>query len=896
MPGGDEKEIGAVATWYSPSKTRPPQSSILLVSRPRLIQALDACLERDISFIIAPAGFGKSTLLAQWRARLVEQSTPCGWISLDEADAQARQFLAYVVFALDAAGVNVGRLTIDADNGFIDSSLDFIAANIISAIKLSPQRIVLILDDYHRLQSSGVDEILHEVMSQCTDKIHIAIGSRERPQLNVSTLLASGKATEVGAVDLRFSDDEVRAAIGAEISDEVFASLQKKVEGWPVAVQLTKLLVTGKEDLASAITKLHGYSGHLASYLTDQVISGLPDDIQNFVLKTSILDSFNAELADSVCEHTSSGLLLKQLEPMQALLVPIDDDLKWYRYHHLFAECLQDLLKQRSGNEISLLHIKAAHWLCKNGFYANAVRHAREAGDYELCASIIGEAGGWELILFGGIGYLANLMAYIPDKEVRKYPRLLFAKTYLALKSGEIKTARAYFDAASSRDDVAVDPHVQRDQLNVGILLGTYEDAPLLEFDADRFRRSLEKVAPDDSITRGCILCQIALRHAAFGDFIAGSEVAHKAMRAMREGESLLGLNYSIIHAGMHALYAGKYQIAFANYEKAAEMAADNFGADSGLKYNADICLQSLSYWKSGIDEDAVTVLTNAITHSQQHDGWFEIFAIGFDALFHQAMQLNNFDRASEIIEKMRTTAADRGIQRLEHVCSAYQLHLFVKSGRMHDAAVEYERIREWLDLDSKESVERPWLPPVMAACSCARFLTATDRNEEALVAIDHALQSTLLTGAKFHEMRVLLVKATILENAKDRPNAVKALLCALELAAPYGIRQPFVSGATEKMLRASRGHLRGGDYDLILENFISDIIGQETADAGLLSDREMQVLEELAEGKSNKEIARALDMTENTVKFHLKNVFSKLGVTRRIQAVTRARDMQYID
>ncbi len=899
----DQESLDSASTWFSETKIRMPRMPIHLVPRQRLIDILDRSAERRLTLITAPAGFGKSTLLAQWRDSLRGKAVKCAWIGLDEDDGEIHQFLSYVILSLAMAEVDVGRLEISAENGLLETSVRSVTSNILRVLQEAQERVILILDDYHRLNSPDVDAFLLDLLSRCPDNFHLVISSRVRPNLNAPTLLASGEATEIWAETLRFSDEELRAAFEGRLNDRAFELLQAKVEGWAVAVQLAKLLLSGDEDIEQALMRLHGHRGHIASYLTDQIIATLPDDQRTFILKTSILDKFNASLADAVCERKDSLNILKALEPLHALLVPIDNDYEWFRYHHLFAECLHDQLRQTHSDEYEALHRRASRWLEENGYYSDAVRHARMIGDYSLCAELISNAGGWELILFGGIGYLRNLVWNIPDSELPNYPRMQVAKAYLSLKDGQVKTARALFDSAEAQSkDYPGDEKLERDLLNVRVLLETYEDNMLVDPDNELLHGLNEKLSQYDAVTAGIIQCQLSLRYAAFGNFEAASEQARNAMRSMRQADTVLGLNYCYIHAGMSAFYQGAYQVAYANFEQAEEMAADNFGADSGLKYVADVCMHALLFWRGDLQEEGYERLRKALAHVQDYDGWLDIYAIGFDACFHQALHDQDFDGALRTVEQMKMIAWDRGLRRLDQLAEALTLLALVHAGARQEAALEYEAISDWYEPGAWKNNRWLWLTHVAAANACALHFKAEGEHGQAFAHIEDAIACAAALGANFHLLRSHLVKADIFEKGGDREAAMGPLLAALDLGARERLRQPFIGGVAEKLLRALRGKIRWENQNIIVANFISDILGLEArqsqtgGEGNVLSDREVQVIEELSLGKSNKEIARALDMTENTVKFHLKNIFAKLNVSRRLQAVTAARQRNLID
>ncbi|MYH14587.1 MAG: hypothetical protein F4149_05375 [Gammaproteobacteria bacterium] len=896
MQAKEEEEFDGPVAWLSKSKFQPPTSTSHLIARPLLIDLLENALNRRLIVVAAPAGFGKSTLLAQWCAGRDQLDEVSAWLTLDEADAEPNQFLTCLIHALDNAGFNVGELSIAADDGLMGTSVHLVLRRLAVTFQQAESPTLLVIDDYHRAKSPAIDKIVLDLAEHCAGNLTLCLASREKLFPELASMLASGEALEIDAAKLRFTDAELRIAVGVDLTETVFAALQTKVEGWPVAIQLARLLLNDDTDHEASIAHLHGHTGHLAAYLTEQVIERLSPEQRNFVLKTSILDTFDAELADAVCGHDRSSHLLKALEPLHALLIPLDHRCASFRYHHLFAECLQDLLHQQRDVEVRQLHLNAARCLGERGDYSAAVRHGMTAKHDGLCADLVCRAGGWELVLFGGIGRLNGLLRHFPQRVLKKYPRLQFAKSYLALKNGEISEARAYFDCAASspRFDKG-DAALMRDHINMRILIEAYEDNGLVNPDNDFIHEALDRIGADDSMTRGIIQCNMALRHTAFGRFEQARQQAETAARSMREARSVLGLNYAYLHLGMVAFYTGRYQVATANFERATDMARDNFGADSGLKYLSEVYLQAVRFWKAGLDDSSMDALTDAVEHMRRFDGWFENFAIGYDALFHHAMQSGRYQDAWETIRKMEADANERGIERLRLLCSAFRLIYFVRTDDLRGSAREYEQVKAVVAQNVELTPSANWLILFFCACACAQHLAASNARL-ALTYARRAHEVVAAIGADFFVLRSQLMQALVLDAANRRRDAVEALLPALKMASTSEIAQPFLSRDAERLLRATRGRAHLYDEDVLMSNFISDVLGRNANGERLLSECEMQVMEELAAGKSNKEIARVLDRTENTVKFHVKNIFAKLNVTRRMQAVTAAKALKLIE
>lgn len=883
--------------WLSRSKLRPPTITSAILHRQRLMDKLSRAKDRPFSLITAPAGYGKSTLLAQWFYKNVAEEQFCAWINLDESDADPNQFLALIIQAIGLSGLEMRQLSVLAEVGLVGTSLSNVLKRTADTIANSEKLVLLCIDDYHRVQSDEVDNILIELSHHTSDQLRICLSSRNVLSPALTNLLLAADADSVEVNDLKFSEIEIRETFGDDLNEQEYLDLQSKVEGWPVALQMAKLLIGGNPDDRGSLRLLHGHTGHLENYLTDQVISNLNSELQDFLLNTSILDSFDAQLADAVCGHDKSRDYLRQLESLHALLVPLDSENRSFRYHLLFRECLNELLIRKYPEKYNELHLKAAVWLGERRRTAEAVQHARQIGAFDVWSDLICNAGGWELILFGGIGYLQGLVRQFPDQELGKYPRLQIAKSYLFLKSGDVLSARAQFDAAcASVNFDESDKGLMRDYINIRVLLESYEDEPLIDYDNEFLEQASQTEQLNDPITRGVVQASIVSRHIAFGEFEKANDVAHASARSMREGNSILGLNYALLHIGLCAFYCGNFRTAVANYRQAEEMADDNFGADSGLKATTTVQYSSLKYWKNEIELLKGSDFETAVYQICEYDGWFEAYVVGFDALFHDALYSRDFERAYEYIEKLRETGLQRGVSRMVVIADCFELTILLVKNDMRKAAILFEEVKKHNAPNTRKLHTPTWIVRMYAGLASCRYLIKTGEFREALRIAQSLRMIVSGINANFFLIRCLLNQAIALDGAKRRKEAVDTVVTALELAAPSEIIQPFRSPSAVRLLRSARGRIRNEVDKILVTNFLSEILKTGQNKSSLLSDREFQVLEELSFGKSNKEIAYSLDMTDNTVKFHLKNIFSKLKVTRRIQAVSVAKEQQLID
>ena len=301
--------------WFNISKTSSPRLPDHMIRRELLLAKLDEALHCQISYLVAPAGYGKSTLLSQWCDELTKQKIACAWLNLDASDDEICGFFSYLVLALEGAGIDIGSLKTGAENGFQHLSETSIGTEILSLFDSLNQKLVLILDDYHMVSSTKVADFLHALQMCGHGMLHVSFASRESIGGNSPAILASGNAVAIDARELKFSDREVCSVLGQELDKETLGALQEKVEGWPFAVQMTRISAQSG-DLKSAISSLCGHHGHIGDYLIHQVVDNLPENLSDFVIKTSLLDKFNLELADEICGNHGGQDAINDLSMM----------------------------------------------------------------------------------------------------------------------------------------------------------------------------------------------------------------------------------------------------------------------------------------------------------------------------------------------------------------------------------------------------------------------------------------------------------------------------------------------------------------------------------------------------------------------------------------------------
>lgn len=886
------------ASWIIESKFEPRRPNINLVFRKRLTTILDRALKCKIALVVAPAGFGKSTLLCQWCEIIADRDIRFAWLTLDKNDDDARQFLAYISMALFRAGIDIEELGVGAQNGFSDSPVRLVLSSLIRLLRRTSVDCVLVLDDYHSVSSMHIDGIVKQLLLETPDNFTIIINSRTTPSLDTPLMVASGHAIHIGPEDLRLTYEETQTLLADVASEVDIQTIYGQTEGWPVAVQLAKVQ---KQARPNEPVEPATPSGLIASYLTDQILSTLDNDVRDFLLTTSVLESFCPELADIVREQSNSLEILNRLESLTALLIPLNIDGDWYRLHHLFAEYLREILRKESPKRINDIYLKASEWHSKQGYLIEAVKYAALAADFAKCEVLILKAGCWKIILNEGIGVLRSLFRLLPDHIISSSPRLLVARAYLHCKDGEQHEARGLLEISLTLDiDGVEDEMYERDFMVVESMVNAYEDRKTWVDDLGKIQARERLLSQIDPLEAGTLKCEEVLIHFALGDFDAASHSIKSAFGYMRKSGSVLGLNYCYLHAGVAAIYSAKFDVAKANISRALEMAENNFGSDSGLKHMALVLDYALKVWSGEATPDTIKGFSQTLAYIEEYDGWVEIYLVGLDAAFHLAEQCADYEFALEISTRFMNVAKKRYLERLDIFAQILKVKALHYLGRRDEMSDMVTQVQDWTNRNTEEMEPRAWQCFFLAATSLLTIKDICDKS--ILTTISNALDHAQHMNAHLFVMRLTIAKFLVLPKLERDVEDHSDLLAVVRKASRERMMGPFlVNAETRRLLKQVRTDLQTNEDELIVVNFVSDILTQfdvlrPQKKKNILSAREQDILEKLAIGQSNKEIARTFELTENTVKFHLKNIFSKLSVNKRTQAIAEAHRLNLLD
>lgn len=394
------------------------------VMRPRLIERLNAGLHGKLTLVSAPAGFGKTTLVAEW---IANDARKASWLSLDDGDSDPVRFFAYTIAALQTIEPKIGVGILKLLESPQPPPIDSLLTPLLNELAMMPEDFVLVLDDYHVLDSHEIDKSLAFLIDNQPPQMHLVITTREDPRLPLARLRVRGQLSEIRAADLRFTADEasefLNTAMGLSLSSDDVAALEQRTEGWVAGLQLAAISMQGQDDVGGFIQSFTGSHHFVLDYLIEEVLSQQPQQVRDFLLKTSILERLCGPLCVAILQDDEDTLAtLEHIRQSNLFLIPLDNERRWYRYHHLFGDLLRKHL-HTSGMDTSNLHLRASTWYEANGFEFEAFQHAAAAGDIDRTLRLI-EGSGTPLYLRGGVSPILRWFGSLPQSAFDEKPSL----------------------------------------------------------------------------------------------------------------------------------------------------------------------------------------------------------------------------------------------------------------------------------------------------------------------------------------------------------------------------------------------------------------------------------------------------------------------------------------
>jgi LuxR family transcriptional regulator, maltose regulon positive regulatory protein len=873
------------------------------IARPRLSDLLDSSLDRALILVSAPAGYGKTTLVSSW---LKEKRIPAAWLSLDDGDNDPIRFLQYLVGTLATL---VSSIEAEAP-GMLQTNQPSQVENVINLIvnELAsfPEPFVLVLDDFHVIHSESVTKILAYSLEHLPPQMHMALLSRTDPPLPLSRLRARNKLTDIRLDQLRFTRDETAAflndVMGLKLSADDLSAMETRTEGWIAGLQLAALSMQNSKDIHTFVSAFTGSHHYVMDYLVEEVLKSQPQKTGAFLLQTSILDKMCAGLCESVIdanpqEPVDGQATLEALEKMNLFVIPLDDERRWYRYHHLFADVLRKRLEQHHPGALPELNQRASQWFEQNGLIPEAVRHALTAGDQDRVIRMI-EQYGAILVLSGEYNALSTWIKAVEPRS-QMHPWIHIIKAWLFILTGQPERAEELLQIAEK----LISP---------------------LEVDTQ------------NKLMLGAIATGRAYRSFINGDPNQTATFARQAVEDLPDVDIVSRSIRSIATAllGDACLMIGEFEQARKAYAEAVKIG--KAAGDVHVVMVVDCSLGRI-FMEQGLLHQAAELFAEALQMATRPDGK-KLVTAGevFAELCQLSYEWNNLETTSEQVHSCISLCRQWGHQPFQAIGSIMLAHLEQVQGHP-EAALEAMNIAENLTREHhfafkytvwvKHALVRLWIAQGnlekasqvvqesgisiedeisflrdLEFLALLRLLLAQGDYESALVLSQRILKKVETARQMRRMIEVLVLQALIFQGRKELDQSLEVLKKALSLGRTEGYIRTFVDEGEPmaKLLHLARSRQIEPEYAADLLSAFERGTGKPHSPSQFLIDpltiREIEVLRLIEAGCSNQDIAGKLVISIPTVKRHISNIYAKLGVESRTQAVAIGKELKLFE
>ena len=891
---------------YLSSHLRPPHYNIGLVDRPRLTALLDDAGAHRLMIVHAPAGFGKTTALYQWTSRLHASLATVCWLSVGQEDNDSYRFLYHLQCSIAAGRSNASPPGGVAGRSFQKRSLQADVDEIIAQLNAGGRRLVLVIDDYHLAESDKNNRILDETIKALDDHVTMAISTRVKPSLSLPYFKCQGLLASIDASTLRFSEDECCELFAGDRSVAAAAAVYRQSGGWPMALQLAKLWLREGAD-PDGRYRLDANAAGIADYLSGEVIRKLSPEVSAMILDTSILERVNGDIANHITRRNDCWSLIGRLNTLDALIVPLQGRGGWFRYHQLFREFLLGQLGTRGAQYVADLNSRACDWFEEQGDIENAVAHAAQAGDTERIAAMIELEGAVRIGLIRGMPVLRRLLRALSADDIYTHPRLHLAQIWLLAKQGEVAIARRQYDGyfnnttyRCSSGSLAYSD-TEKESLFVGMMLAeVYEDVDFDRYDIERIVAMAGDVAIVDHWFQGWVNNLLCVMHTRKGNFDEAIAVNEAATFHYRQVGSDYGQVWMLLHFALVSLLDGRLRDAERSIGKASYWAREEFANDSGLISIVRI-VESAVLLEQSETGRAAEQLFEALATAENAEGWVEIFVQGYGAAIELSYLNDGLAQGMQHVERALRIARERSLSRLAQAAVLFRIELYTFDGRL-DEAVRVARLYD-LSVETEPKIsDEGWRERVRKMIVLARLAIYQGECAGVLQVLERYVEDAHCHGRRRAAMELAAVLAMAEYESDRRDRCVKSLQNALEIAVAEGFRQVFVREGRlmARMLDVMIRHVGVASMSKDTVAFLANLVTtlkqpgggtRRSATSNILTDKELAVLGHSAGGNPNKVIARNLNISVATVKFHLSNVYRKLGVGSRVMAVAIARE-----
>jgi LuxR family maltose regulon positive regulatory protein len=897
------------------TKLQPPHLRDVLVERSRLLRILDAATVGKLAVVSSPAGFGKSTLLSQWAASISNGKGRVAWLSIDRLDNDLARFLKYLAAAFQRVDPSI------AENAelLIDSSpitpVDSILTSIINELSRRSAPIYLVLDDAHLIVSNDIAAFLNMLLAYSPSTLHIVLATRGELPLELANMKMKGQVVSLSDSDLRFSLDEtedyLKNVSGIDLAISAIVALHHKTEGWPAGLQLASLALAHEGSKEAFIAEFSGSQRDVSMFLAQDVLARQTPEIQDFLLRTSILDRFCLGLVEVVCPEHDCAAALATIEHSNLFLIALDSSGQWFRYHHLFSEFLRNKLDAWAPEIRTGLHRSAASWLAAKGYVSDAVDHALACSDKDLAARLVEECA-MPVIMQGHIPRLTEWLNQLPADLIVARPRLLLARVWAQFQMSRpheavriLKQAKTLIRQLSDRGEIdratTRTLKAELQTLTAGVISATDRSRTA----ARLATRWLADFPEDEPFARGTLANICAFSHYSLGELDAARLLSLKARDYQAVANSVFGIVYGDLLLGLVEISAGNLADAHDILDRACRLAREHLGSGSYPEAMTAIFQVELAYeWND---------LQGAERILHQHRQIIEECGLVVHEmacklhLARLAAAHGRHDEAIVFLERAERLGIEKRYRRLTAAALNERVRLLLSRNDVRAARLALRSRGIEPLADSRIGAIHPL--DEYAHIGAARVLIAEGQPAKAIVILDRIAERMRRDGRFRGFMQVRALVAIAAYAAGETLLALAAAVDIVTLALPQNAMRSLIDEGypMREVLEFARGRIPAWSRNSETATFVDKLLREMTRTGSertrpmaisrapgkrMLSSKETDVAALLMRAYTNRQLAQTLSMAPDTVKWHLKNIFGKLGVSNRTAAVLKLKEI----
>ena len=884
-----------------------------LVDRPVLLEQLKEGLRGKLTLVSAPAGFGKTSLVAAWRK---DCETPLAWVSLDEEDNEPLRFLDYLIGALQTVDAVLGDESAELLRRTATPPLKVVLTSLLNEINAYDKEFVVAFDDYHVIHDHGIHDALSYLIERFAPHAHALIATRSDPPFPLGRMRARGDLKELRASDLRFGTTEATAflneVMNLELTPDDVAALEERTEGWIAGLQLSALTLQGRENRSELVKEFAGDNRFVLDYLLEEVLNCQSEKVQEFLLRTSVLTRLNGGLCDALTDDQSGHVMLEQLERANLFLIRLDGRGEWFRYHHLFADLLRLKLKQKQPGAIRELKIKASQWCADNNLSDEAIAYALAAQDWDRALALI-EPIAFSIISMGGFSRLNHWVEAIPEAAFKTRPLLFRFYIPTLLYKEEFDKVEKY---------VQIIENSESEELRQQLLSLVWSSRALAaaarcqgDWAEEYSHKAAEFLLPDDLVQRAVVMQTKVRFNSVRGDMHVIEQALQAALPVYRQAQHLIFQVWGTMALGITRLMQARLREA-ADYLRRGQQIAREYipNRPETLLYSYVFLCDVHREWNEL--DIAKSYLNDALTLIRQtgRECFPGFISENMKSLAFMLDLCNDQLQTDLLIDQ-----ALRRVRRWGNEVIEPQLDALVALMVMRRRG-DMSTVNRWAETCGLSHEDEPDYVKEYQHLIFARWLIATGKGKQALSLLGRLLPAAEKGGRQHTVIEIIVLQAIAHHAAGNEAEAIKPLEKALVLAQPENFVRTFIDEGESMSkllleLLKQKGKRWEAEKPELLRYVVKlkDAFGPSapvpvarmaaTESEALpwwyvedpLSERELEVLQHVGRGLSNQEIADKLFLSAGTVKRHMSNIYQKLDVHSRTQALERARTLKVL-